>query len=79
MKTIKSIIRIAILLALFSATVYLIFSQPDDYSQSWMDEFIISKVSGAICAIAFAMLYRIWKSDKWIRRYIAWCNKGAKD
>ena len=70
-----SLIRIAILLALFSAGLLGMLSIPMDASPRWYSDLILSKAIGCLSLLAFAKLYARWrKTDRWIRAYDRWNN-----
>ena len=74
MKTTISILRILVLLSLFMTTMFLIFCQPFDCSDtaSWCESMMISKVTGFFLLFAFTRLYNAWKSDPCITRFEQW-------
>lgn len=68
MKTIRSIIRLAILAILATSVIFLIFGSPDESSSYWGTLFILSKIAGFAAAWVLARLTSHWRSDSWIRR-----------
>lgn len=72
----KSIIRIAILVSLFTCAVICLLSEPSDGAE-WLSALIVSKGICAACIWTLSRLYPRWsKTDRWIARYDAWCMKG---
>lgn len=79
MNTIKSVIRIVILVCLFAIALYCIMSHPESNDMTrWVIALIVSKSFGLACLWIFLRLYLPWsKTDKWIARYHAWNMKGC--
>lgn len=67
------LIRIAILLTLFTVGMLGIFAMPMDDSPTWCFDLFLSKILGVACIWIFSKLYEIWKkTDKWIQAYDKW-------
>ena len=77
----RSIIRIAILLALSSlAFLFLIGEEQDENLSVWMLHFIFDKALAFGAGYLTYVLYRRWsKSDKLIAAYDRWSIKGLED
>lgn len=60
MNTTATLLKILILLVLFSAAMIGIFSEPDDNSARWLSDFLLSKSIGAISIFIFSILYKRW-------------------
>lgn len=72
-----STLRSLALLIVSGAAFIFLFGMPDDDSKWWMEIFIASKVASAIAFYITAKLYKRWsKTDKWIKAYDEYCNKG---
>lgn len=69
MKTsITSVMRMAILLAIFGIGFLGIVSAPADNDPAWMETLLISKAIGAFAfALGFKLFDRWSKNDKWIK------------
>ena len=73
----KSILRILILITLFTTGFLGIFAIPVDNSDSWYTDLFISKIGAVISFWLFSRLYRKWKvSDPWIRAYDKWNDES---
>lgn len=67
------LIRIAILLTLFTVGMLGIFAMPMDDSPTWCFDLFLSKILGGACIWIFSKLYEIWKkTDEWIQAYDKW-------
>ncbi|MBD5401147.1 hypothetical protein HDR61_05520 [bacterium] len=76
----KSILKIAILMSLAMAAIYLTFCQPVNNAplSQWCRSMILSKATGAFLFFALGRLYSNWKNDPWILRYENWSMKGSQ-
>lgn len=72
----KSILRILLLITLFTTGFLGLFAIPVDNSDSWYTDLLLSKALAAVCLWSFGKLYTRWKkSDAWIRAYDRWNAK----
>lgn len=60
MNTAKSLLRVAVLLAIFTAGMCCIFALPTADSPLWVTTFLLSKAAGAACISIFARLHARW-------------------
>lgn len=56
----KLIAQTIILYCLGLAALFLIFSQPEDTSDTWLSTLFLSKAAGIITALIFFRLHRRW-------------------
>lgn len=77
MKTIASIMRIALLLALGIPAILLLTGEETDETQAlWLLHLAADKAAGLILGYAFVRLYGRWaKTDPWLSRIDAWNRK----
>lgn len=75
MKTTRSAMRIAILLAAFGIGLIGLMAKPIDDSPLWLELFVASKAAAAGAFYAFWRLYERWKrTDKWVGKYDKACS-----
>lgn len=75
----KSALRVLILFGLFSVAFIALMGEPDEKSQWWWEQFIISKTIAAAGFYAFAKLYSRWsKTDKWLIAYNKSCDEALE-
>ena len=80
MKKSISIIRILLLLTLFTVGLFYLFANPIDDSPTWTSDLILSKCIGFITLWLFNRLYERWKIvDRFIRAFDRWNNKGMEN
>lgn len=60
MKPLKLIAQTIILTCLGVSALFLIFSQPEDTSETWLQTLALSKVTGVAVGALFFRLYHIW-------------------
>lgn len=74
----ESLIRIIILLTLFSVGFFLLFAIPMDDSPSWTSDLLLSKGLAFLSLWQFNRLYERWKvADRIISAFDRWSNKGV--
>lgn len=72
-----SIIRVLLLLSLFTVGLLSLFAIPMDDSPTWTLDLLLSKFLAALCLWCFNRLYERWKIvDRLIRAFDRWSNKG---
>ncbi len=68
-----SLIRVLLLLSLFTVGIFCLFAIPMDDSATWYSDFFISKAVATGCLWRFGKLYERWKkTDSWVRAYDRW-------
>lgn len=68
-----SLIRVLLLLSLFTVGFLCLFAIPVDDSETWYSDLILSKGVAAVCFWSFGKLYERWKkTDRWVRAYDRW-------
>jgi hypothetical protein len=79
MNSIKSILRISVILFLLTAAAFLFLSLPEvDSHVKWLVYLVISKGLGALCILALARLYPRWRRiDPLVSRCHDWCMDGC--
>lgn len=75
-----SIIRVLLLLSLFTIGLFSLFAIPMDDSPTWTSDLILSKCLAFITFWLFNRLYERWKvADRFIRAFDKWNNKGMEN
>ena len=75
-----SIIRVLLLLSLFTVGLFSLFAIPMDDSPTWTSDLILSKCLAFIMLWLFNRLYERWKvADRFIRAFDRWNNKGMEN
>lgn len=78
MKTTENILKLAVLLALLAAAVWLVLSEPAADSADWERTFVLTKAAGLACGWLFWRLQRRWNGGV-ITKVKDWCYRGADD
>lgn len=81
MNTAKSIIRLAVLVALCALGLFLIFDpeKSDLPMLAYCVKVFFDKAIGILCFIAAGLLYNKWcATDRWLKKYESWIKEAEE-